>query len=98
MYENQVSDWISNQLRQTNYSIDFKASQMLVEYLGNDLKMISNQIDKLKLLNPENNKISPELIEKNIGISKDYNVFELRKAIGSGNKEKAFAYWKVFFK
>ena len=39
---------------------------MLVEYLGNDLKMISNQIDKLKLLNPENNKITPELIEKNI--------------------------------
>lgn len=96
MYENQVSDWISNQLRQTNYSIDFKASQMLVEYLGNDLKMISNQIDKLKLLNPENNKITPELIEKNIGISKDYNVFELRKAIGSGNKEKALLIGKYF--
>ena len=51
MYENQVSDWISNQLRQTNYSIDFfKASQMLVEYLGNDLKMISNQIDKFEVI------------------------------------------------
>ena len=49
-YENQVSNWISNKLKEDNYSIDIKANQMLVEFLGSDLKMINNQLNKLKLL------------------------------------------------
>ena len=88
-YENQVSTWISNKLKEDSYTIDIKANQMLVEFLGSDLKMINNQLNKLKLLKPENNNINPKLIEKNIGISKDFNIFELRNAIGSGNLSKA---------
>ena len=88
-YENQVSTWISNKLKEDSYTIDIKANQMLVEFLGSDLKMINNQLNKLKLLKPENNNINPKLIEKNIGISKDFNIFELRNAIGSGNLNKA---------
>ena len=88
-YENQVSTWISNKLKEDNYTIDIKANQMLVEFLGSDLKMINNQLNKLKLLKPESNNIDPKLIEKNIGISKDFNIFELRNAIGSGNLSKA---------
>lgn len=89
LYENQISNWISDQLKSYGYTIDFKANQMLVEYLGNDLNMINNQLNKLMILEPNGKIISPELIEQNIGISKDYNVFELRKAIGAGNINKA---------
>ena len=95
-YENQVSTWISNKLKEDNYSIDIKANQMLVEFLGSDLKMINNQLNKLKLLKPENNNIDPKLIEKNIGISKDFNIFELRNAIGSGNLSKALVIGDYF--
>ena len=69
---------------------------MLVEFLGGDLKMINNQLNKLKLLKPENNYIDPKLIEKNIGISKDFNIFELRNAIGSGNLSKALVIGNYF--
>ena len=97
-YENQVSSWITNKLKEYNYTIDIKANQMLVEYLGSDLKMINNQINKLKLLNPENNNIDPKLIEKHIGISKDFNIFELRNAIGLGNLSKALVIGNYFSK
>ena len=97
-YENQVSSWITNKLKEINYTIDIKANQMLVEYLGSDLKMINNQINKLKLLNPENNNIDPKLIEKHIGISKDFNIFELRNAIGIGNLSKALVIGNYFSK
>ena len=95
-YENQVSTWILNKLKEDNYTIDLKANQMLVEFLGGDLKMINNQLNKLKLLKPENNYIDPKLIEKNIGISKDFNIFELRNAIGSGNLSKALVIGNYF--
>ena len=95
-YENQVSTWIFNKLKEDNYTIDLKANQMLVEFLGGDLKMINNQLNKLKLLKPENNYIDPKLIEKNIGISKDFNIFELRNAIGSGNLSKALVIGNYF--
>ena len=95
-YENQVSTWILNKLNEDNYTIDLKANQMLVEFLGGDLKMINNQLNKLKLLKPENNYIDPKLIEKNIGISKDFNIFELRNAIGSGNLSKALVIGNYF--
>lgn len=89
LYENQVADWIRRTLAGQNYTIVPKAAQMLVEFLGNDLSKISNELDKLKIILPEGTQITPEHIEVNIGISKDYNNFELRKAIGSRNVFKA---------
>jgi DNA polymerase-3 subunit delta len=62
---------------------------MLVEYLGTDLSRISNELDKLKIVLPEGTQIKPEHIEENIGISKDYNNFELRNAVGARNRFKA---------
>ena len=64
--------------------------QMLVEFLGTDLSKINNELNKLKIIFPEGTQITPEHIEENIGISKDYNNFELRKAIGDRNSKKAF--------
>ncbi|NJB83873.1 DNA polymerase III subunit delta [Wenyingzhuangia aestuarii] len=82
LYDNQVGDWIAGVLKGKKYQIEPKASQMLVEFLGTNLSKISNELDKLMLILPQQSIITPKHIEENIGISKDYNVFELRKAIG----------------
>ena len=89
LYENQVADWIRRTLSSQNYTIVPKAAQMLVEFLGNDLSKISNELNKLKIILPEGTQITPEHIELNIGISKDFNNFELRKAIGQRDVYKA---------
>ncbi len=85
LYENQVADWVRRVVSGKNYKIDSKAALMLVEFLGNDLSRISNELDKLMVVLPENATITPQDIEQNIGISKDYNNFELRKAVGERN-------------
>ncbi len=90
LYENQVSDWIIRVLASKKISIVPKAAQMLVEFLGTDLSKISNELDKLQIVLSNTNQITPELIEENIGISKDYNNFELRKAIGQHDVVKAY--------
>jgi DNA polymerase III subunit delta len=89
LYENQVSDWIRRVLSGKNYKIEPKAAQMLVEFLGTDLSKISNELDKLMLILPSGTIINPIHIEENIGISKDFNNFELRKAIGEKDILKA---------
>ncbi|MFT4642489.1 MAG: DNA polymerase-3 subunit delta [Candidatus Azotimanducaceae bacterium] len=89
LYENQVADWIRRFLAGKKYEIEPKAAQMLVEYLGNDLSKVSNELDKLMIVLPENSKITPKIIEENIGISKDFNNFELRKMVGEKNILKA---------
>ena len=90
LYDNQVPDWIRRVLAPKGYSITPKASQMLVEFLGTDLSKINNELEKLQIVLPKDTQITPEHIEENIGISKDYNNFELRKAIGSRDDAKAF--------
>ena len=89
LYENQVADWIQKTLKSSGYAISPKASQMLVEFLGTDLSKIDNELQKLQLIAPKGTHITPELIEENIGISKDFNNFELRKAIGMRDTVKA---------
>ncbi|MFI2743253.1 DNA polymerase III subunit delta [Zhouia sp. PK063] len=89
LYENQVADWIRRVLSGNNYSITPKAAQMLVEFLGTDLSKINNELDKLKVIYAQGKEFTPEIIEENIGISKDYNNFELRKAIGERDIKKA---------
>lgn len=89
LYENQVSDWIRRVLTAKKYTISPKAAQMLVEFLGTDLSKINNELEKLQIIIPKETQITPELIEENIGISKDFNNFELRKAVGERNVVKA---------
>ncbi len=89
LYDNQIPDWIRKVLAGKKYTIHPKASQMLVEFLGTDLGRISNELDKLMVILPQGTEISPDAIEKNIGISKEYNNFELRKAIGAKDVLKA---------
>lgn len=89
LYENQISDWIRNTLVSAGYSISHKAAVLLVEFLGTDLSKINNELEKLKLVLPLKSEITPEAVEAHIGISKDYNHFELKKAIGERNITKA---------
>ncbi len=96
LYENQVSDWIRRVLAGAKYNIEPKAAQMLVEFLGTDLSKINNELEKLKLIIPAGSQITATQIEENIGISKDFNNFELRKAIGSRNEIKAYRIIKYF--
>ncbi len=90
LYENKIPDWITSWLKSRNSSIEPSAAMMLVEYLGTDLGKIANELEKLILSLPENDRrITPLIIERNIGISKDYNNFELQKALGQKNILKA---------
>ena len=74
--------WISKYAKSKNLLIDDKAMIMLNDFLGTDLSRVANEIDKLCITMPAgSNKITPELIENNIGISKDFNVFELQDAL-----------------
>lgn len=90
LYENQVADWIKRILAGKKYGIEPKAAAMLVEFLGNDLSKVNNELEKLTIILPEGSTITPKDIEENIGISKDYNVFEFRKAIGERDQLKAY--------
>lgn len=89
LYDNQVSDWIRRVLSGKKYQIEPKAALMLVEFLGTDLSKISNELEKLMLILPKETIINDKHIEENIGISKDFNNFELRKAVGEKNLVKA---------
>lgn len=82
MREDQVPDWINTYLAERNFSINHHAASLLVEYVGNELSRVSNELEKLILNVAAGKEISSEDIEKNIGISKEYNVFELSKALG----------------
>ena len=90
LYENQVGDWIKRVLAGKKYSIEPKANAMLVEFLGTDLSKINNELEKLQIILPKGSTITPHHIEENIGFSKDFNVFELRKAIGDRNQLRAY--------
>ena len=89
LYENQVSEWIRKVMPTRGYSISPKAAVLLVEFLGTDLGRIDKELEKLQVILPKHTEITPELIEEHIGISKDYNNFELKKAIGERDVLKA---------
>ncbi|MBW7866958.1 MAG: DNA polymerase III subunit delta [Brumimicrobium sp.] len=89
LYENQVENWLNEYIKSKGYTIEPKAALLLVEFLGTDLGKIVNELDKLAIILPKGTQITPNHIEENIGISKDYNAFELTNAIASRNIIKA---------
>jgi len=89
LYDNQMPTWINNYLKNKNYTIDSVACTMLTEFLGNDLSKVANELDKLIISLPAGTKITPENVEKNIGISKDFNQFELCNALSQKDVLKA---------
>ena len=89
LYDNQVSPWIRTALQNAGYNASPKAIQMLADFLGANLSKITNELNKLMLVIPKEQEITPELVEENIGISKDFNNFELAKAVGYKDVVKA---------
>jgi DNA polymerase-3 subunit delta len=89
IYDNKIPDWITDYIGQRNYRITPKAAYLLAEFLGNDLSRIVNELGKLTINLRKGQEINEEYVERNIGISKDFNVFELQKALGSKDILKA---------
>ena len=90
LYDNQVPGWISDYVSSRDYRIEPKAAALLAEFLGSDLSRIANELEKLFIaIGEKHRNITPLDVEVNIGISKDYNQFELQNALGKKDAVKA---------
>ncbi len=82
LYDSNIPGWITKYLKEINLGIDPRAAQMITDHVGSDLQRIVNELDKVTISMVPGTSIMPEDVEKNIGISKDFNMFELQKALG----------------
>ena len=89
LYDNKIPAWINTYVTEHGFKIDNSATAVLAEYIGADLSKITNELDKLMLVVKKEEQITTALIEYHIGISKDYNVFELQNALGKKEVVKA---------
>jgi DNA polymerase-3 subunit delta len=97
MRDNQLPPFINNYMKQKGLEMDPKATQMMADFVGADLSRMTNELDKLIITQPKGQKrVTPEQIERNIGISKDYNNFELRNALIEKDVLKANRIIKYF--
>ena len=87
--EYQLAEWIQQYIKTTGYELTSKACMLLIESLGNDLGRIVKELEKLAVLIEKGTIINENHIEENIGISKDYNVFELTNAVANKDNLKA---------
>src|SRR5690606_5218474 len=90
LYDDKVASWILAFVKDRGWDIHPQAAAMMAEYLGNDLSKVVNGLEKLMLNVPKGTEISTQDIEQNIGISKDFNVFELNTALAKRDTAKAF--------
>ena len=89
VYDNQIPDWIRNHVKEKGFSITDKGTFMLAESIGNNLERLANEIDKMLINFKDKVEINDGHIQKYIGISKEYNAFELQKALGMREIVKA---------
>jgi DNA polymerase-3 subunit delta len=89
IWDDKVPNWISGYVKSKNASIDQMTAQLLSDYIGNNLERLSSEIDKVLLNLDTPAKINADAVQKYIGISKDYNVFELQKALAVKDNVKA---------
>ena len=90
IYDDKIPAWINNFLKARHISITPKAALMLTEFLGNDLSKIANELNKLEIVLGIDKLVTPEIIEQNIGMSKDFNNFELQKSLGNLDHKKSY--------
>ena len=81
--------WIESHIASKGLSIDYQSTQMLAEHVGNNLERLDNEISKIEINLDNDKRITQELIQKYVGINKDYNVFELQKALSTRDVLKA---------
>ncbi len=89
LYDNKLVDWVGDYCRTQGAKVSPKACQMLVDHIGNDLKRIASEVDKILINLAVNEEISAATVERFVGISKEYNVFELQKALATRDVLKA---------
>lgn len=82
LYDNKIPAWITKYLQTKNYGIDPRAAQLIADFVGSDLQRIVNDLEKVTISLVPGTSIMPQDVEKNIGISKDFNSFELQNALG----------------
>lgn len=88
--EYQLNEWIQRYVTGRGFSLNSKATMLLNEFLGNDLGRIVNEVEKLSIIYPKGTALDEKHIEENIGISKDYNLFELTNAVAAQDIHKAY--------
>lgn len=90
LYDNQLPAFINNYVAASGRTIENKAMQMIADYIGSDLNRLTSELDKLRIsMGEAKTRITPEDVERNIGVSKDFNNFELLNAIVTRNVFKA---------
>lgn len=96
LYENELPGWLESHLSQLNLAMEVEAKQLLLSFIGADLRRIKSEIEKIQLAVPELATIKLEHIEKYVGIHRSYNVFEMQKALSSGQLQKAVGILNYF--
>lgn len=96
LYDNQVPDWTQDLIHSKGFSISPKGLALLVDHIGNDLSRIENEIEKLSVNLGKRKTITEEDIEEFIGVSKDFNVFELQSALAKKDLAKAIRIIQYF--
>ena len=89
MYDNALPEWTSELIKSKGYTVSNKALFLLIDHIGNDLSRLNNEVDKLVLNLTNRKNITEDDIENFVGISKEFNVFELQQAIASKDLYKA---------
>jgi DNA polymerase III subunit delta len=96
LYDNELPDWVQGLTREKGFTLTNKALYLLIDHIGNDLSRINNEIDKIAINLGERKNITEDDIEVFVGISKEYNVFELQDALVKRDLAKAIRIAQYF--
>ena len=96
LYDNQLPGWTTDFIQSKGYTITPRALNLLVDHIGNDLSRIANEFEKVSMNLAERKNITEDDIEKYVGISKEYNVFELQQALSNKDLSKAITIIQYF--
>jgi len=94
--EEAMPAWIQRFGKEIGFEIGDREAEMLTLYLGNNLQKIANEIEKIRINAPEEKALTPALIQKHIGISREYNIFDFPEAFSTGNKDKLYRMLSYF--
>src|ERR1041385_1519465 len=96
LYENQLPEWTEELVESKELNISQKALMLLVDHIGNDLSRIENEVDKILINLSDRKNITEDDVEKYVGVSKDFNVFELQAALATKNLPRAIQIIQYF--
>ncbi len=96
MYDNQLPEWVSGLLKTKGLTISPRASALLIDHVGNDLMRLTSELEKIQINLGGRTNIQEEEIEQFVGVSKEYNAFELQSALAAKNLAKALRIIQYF--